>query len=151
MWFCTEFPSYWITCLTVCDCLAFPGKITLRDLKRCKLSHIFFDTFFNIEKYLEHEQKDPFSVIRVRDANPRCHFPGSAQVAHLTPSFVSFRSWRQTVKRCPTGRNTPLKNTTFWWLRRLPTKNVMMCKSLSVVRCSNNLYPANADRKVPLL
>ncbi|XP_056902841.1 serine/threonine-protein phosphatase 2A regulatory subunit B'' subunit beta isoform X1 [Takifugu flavidus] len=42
----------------------FEGKITLRDLKRCKLSHIFFDTFFNIEKYLEHEQKDPFSVIR---------------------------------------------------------------------------------------
>ncbi|XP_028846283.1 serine/threonine-protein phosphatase 2A regulatory subunit B'' subunit beta isoform X8 [Denticeps clupeoides] len=41
-----------------------PGKITLRDLKRCKLSHIFFDTFFNIEKYLEHEQKDPFSVLR---------------------------------------------------------------------------------------
>uniref|UniRef100_A0A3P8UXU0 Protein phosphatase 2 regulatory subunit B''beta n=1 Tax=Cynoglossus semilaevis TaxID=244447 RepID=A0A3P8UXU0_CYNSE len=40
------------------------GKITLRDLKRCKLSHIFFDTFFNIEKYLDHEQKDPFSVVR---------------------------------------------------------------------------------------
>uniref|UniRef100_A0A7N8XMF3 Protein phosphatase 2, regulatory subunit B'', beta n=1 Tax=Mastacembelus armatus TaxID=205130 RepID=A0A7N8XMF3_9TELE len=40
------------------------GKITLRDLKRCKLSHIFFDTFFNIEKYLDHEQKDPFAVIR---------------------------------------------------------------------------------------
>ncbi|XP_069010406.1 serine/threonine-protein phosphatase 2A regulatory subunit B'' subunit beta isoform X1 [Embiotoca jacksoni] len=40
------------------------GKVTLRDLKRCKLSHIFFDTFFNIEKYLDHEQKDPFSVIR---------------------------------------------------------------------------------------
>lgn len=30
------------------------------------MSHIFFDTFFNIEKYLDHEQKDPFSVIRVR-------------------------------------------------------------------------------------
>ncbi|KAM6986744.1 serine/threonine-protein phosphatase 2A regulatory subunit B'' subunit beta isoform 2-T2 [Aplochiton taeniatus] len=40
------------------------GKITLRDLKRCKLSHVFFDTFFNIEKYLDHEQKDPFSVER---------------------------------------------------------------------------------------
>uniref|UniRef100_A0A8C7XJV3 Protein phosphatase 2 regulatory subunit B''beta n=1 Tax=Oryzias sinensis TaxID=183150 RepID=A0A8C7XJV3_9TELE len=40
------------------------GKITLRDLKRCKLSHIFFDTFFDIEKYLDHEQRDPFSVIR---------------------------------------------------------------------------------------
>lgn len=46
------------------------GKITLRDLKKCKLSHIFFDTFFNIEKYLEHEQKDPFSLIRVR-LNPQ--------------------------------------------------------------------------------
>lgn len=45
------------------------GKITLRDLKRCKLSHIFFDTFFNIEKYLEHEQKDPFSVIRELEAD----------------------------------------------------------------------------------
>ncbi|CAB1328311.1 unnamed protein product [Coregonus sp. 'balchen'] len=41
-----------------------PGKITLRDLKRCKLSHLFYDTFFNIEKYLDHEQKYPFSVIR---------------------------------------------------------------------------------------
>ncbi|MEQ2191914.1 hypothetical protein XENOCAPTIV_004332 [Xenoophorus captivus] len=41
-------------------------KITLRDLKKCKLAHIFFDTFFNIEKYLDHEQRDPFSVIRVR-------------------------------------------------------------------------------------
>ncbi|KAM4731746.1 serine/threonine-protein phosphatase 2A regulatory subunit B'' subunit beta isoform 3-T3 [Anableps anableps] len=40
------------------------GKITLRDLKKCKLAHIFFDTFFNIEKYLNHEQRDPFSVIR---------------------------------------------------------------------------------------
>ncbi|XP_061735713.1 serine/threonine-protein phosphatase 2A regulatory subunit B'' subunit beta isoform X2 [Nerophis ophidion] len=40
------------------------GQITLRDLKKCKLSHIFFDTFFNIEKYLDHEQRDPFSVIK---------------------------------------------------------------------------------------
>uniref|UniRef100_A0A668AMT9 Protein phosphatase 2, regulatory subunit B'', beta n=1 Tax=Myripristis murdjan TaxID=586833 RepID=A0A668AMT9_9TELE len=44
------------------------GKITLRDLKRCKMSHIFFDTFFNIEKYLDHEQKDPFSVLRETEA-----------------------------------------------------------------------------------
>ncbi|XP_066542128.1 serine/threonine-protein phosphatase 2A regulatory subunit B'' subunit beta isoform X2 [Hoplias malabaricus] len=40
------------------------GKITLRDLKRCKLAHIFFDTFFNIEKYLDHEQRDPFMVAK---------------------------------------------------------------------------------------
>lgn len=51
--------------LNVCPAHPPPGRITLRDLKRCKLSHIFFDTFFNIEKYLDHEQKDPFSVIRV--------------------------------------------------------------------------------------
>lgn len=57
---------------TIYNYLPFPGKINLRDLKRCKLSHIFFDTFFNIEKYLEHEQKDPFSVIRVSGVN-RCH------------------------------------------------------------------------------
>lgn len=52
--------------LSKVNILPCPGKITLRDLKKCKLSHIFFDTFFNIEKYLEHEQKDPFSLIRVR-------------------------------------------------------------------------------------
>ncbi|KAI5613409.1 serine/threonine-protein phosphatase 2A regulatory subunit B'' subunit alpha isoform X2, partial [Silurus asotus] len=37
-------------------------KITLRDLKRCRMAHIFFDTFFNLDKYLDHEQRDPFSV-----------------------------------------------------------------------------------------
>ncbi|TSL16057.1 Serine/threonine-protein phosphatase 2A regulatory subunit B'' subunit beta [Bagarius yarrelli] len=41
-----------------------PGKITLRDLKKCKLAHIFFDTFFNIEKYLDHEQRDPFMMAK---------------------------------------------------------------------------------------
>uniref|UniRef100_A0A8C3TWP1 EF-hand domain-containing protein n=1 Tax=Catharus ustulatus TaxID=91951 RepID=A0A8C3TWP1_CATUS len=43
------------------------GKITLHDLKRCKLTNVFFDTFFNIEKYLDHEQKDQFSMLRVSD------------------------------------------------------------------------------------
>ncbi|KAJ7395465.1 protein phosphatase 2 regulatory subunit B''beta [Pitangus sulphuratus] len=40
------------------------GKITLHDLKRCKLTNVFFDTFFNIEKYLDHEQRDQFSMLR---------------------------------------------------------------------------------------
>uniref|UniRef100_A0A2D4HCF6 EF-hand domain-containing protein n=1 Tax=Micrurus lemniscatus lemniscatus TaxID=129467 RepID=A0A2D4HCF6_MICLE len=40
------------------------GKITLHDLKRCGMANVFFDTFFNIEKYLDHEQKDQFSVLR---------------------------------------------------------------------------------------
>lgn len=43
----------------------FTGKITLHDLKQCKLTNVFFDTFFNIEKYLDHEQKDQFSMLRV--------------------------------------------------------------------------------------
>nr|XP_021143325.1 serine/threonine-protein phosphatase 2A regulatory subunit B'' subunit beta isoform X3 [Columba livia] len=42
----------------------YEGKITLHDLKRCKLTDVFFDTFFNIEKYLDHEQKDQFSMLR---------------------------------------------------------------------------------------
>lgn len=42
-----------------------PGKITLGDLKRCRMAHIFFDTFFNLEKYLDHEQRDPFAVQKV--------------------------------------------------------------------------------------
>lgn len=36
-------------------------SITLSDLKRCKMTSIFFDTFFNLEKYMEHEQRDPFA------------------------------------------------------------------------------------------
>ncbi|MEE6470566.1 hypothetical protein FKM82_009002 [Ascaphus truei] len=41
------------------------GKITLHDLKKCKQANLFFDTFLNLEKYLDHEQKDPFSILRV--------------------------------------------------------------------------------------
>ncbi|XP_040322564.1 serine/threonine-protein phosphatase 2A regulatory subunit B'' subunit beta-like [Herpailurus yagouaroundi] len=40
------------------------GKITLHDLKNCKLANVFFDTFFNIEKYLDHEQKEQVSLLR---------------------------------------------------------------------------------------
>ncbi|XP_072935713.1 uncharacterized protein [Epargyreus clarus] len=47
---------------------AVDGKITLSDLKRCKLTPIFFDTFFNLEKYLDHEQRDPFATQRDSDS-----------------------------------------------------------------------------------
>ncbi|KAM4724162.1 serine/threonine-protein phosphatase 2A regulatory subunit B'' subunit alpha isoform 1-T1 [Anableps anableps] len=46
-----------------------PGKITLSDLKRCRMAHIFFDTFFNLEKYLDHEQRDPFAVQKDIDSD----------------------------------------------------------------------------------
>lgn len=44
-----------------------PGKISLSDLKHCKMTSIFFDTFFNLEKYLDHEQRDPFASQRDHD------------------------------------------------------------------------------------
>lgn len=31
------------------------------------MTPIFFDTFFNLEKYLEHEQRDPFATQRDLD------------------------------------------------------------------------------------
>lgn len=62
------FSLYFLSCLDVAyrhwSALS-PGKITLGDLKRCRMAHIFFDTFFNLEKYLDHEQRDPFAVQKV--------------------------------------------------------------------------------------
>lgn len=29
------------------------------------MANVFFDTFFNIEKYLDYEQKDQFSMFKV--------------------------------------------------------------------------------------
>jgi hypothetical protein len=52
------------------------GKISLRDLKRCKLTPLFFDTFFNLEKYLDHEQRDPFAT------QPRESAPDGTEVYH---------------------------------------------------------------------
>lgn len=40
--------------------------ITLRDLKKCRLQHIFFDTFLNAEKYL-----DRYRIIFTRISSKR--------------------------------------------------------------------------------
>ena len=47
---------------------AVAGKISLSDMKRCQMAPIFFDTFFNLEKYLDHEQRDPFASQRDPDS-----------------------------------------------------------------------------------
>ncbi|KAK3733912.1 hypothetical protein QZH41_000982 [Actinostola sp. cb2023] len=39
-------------------------KITLSDLRRCKMAHIFYNTFFNLDKYIEFEQRDPFATAK---------------------------------------------------------------------------------------
>ena len=43
------------------------NMISLGDLKKCRMCPIFFDTFFNLEKYLDHEQRDPFASQRDLD------------------------------------------------------------------------------------
>ncbi|XP_069865385.1 serine/threonine-protein phosphatase 2A regulatory subunit B'' subunit beta-like [Dipodomys merriami] len=47
-----------------------PGRITLRDLKRCQLAPVFFDTFFNLEKYLDREQREQAWLLRESAAEP---------------------------------------------------------------------------------
>uniref|UniRef100_A0AC11ELY8 Uncharacterized protein n=1 Tax=Ovis aries TaxID=9940 RepID=A0AC11ELY8_SHEEP len=70
---CRRLDSMAIEALPFEDCLCqmldlvkpqTEGRITLQDLKRCKLANVFFDTFFNIEKYLDHEQKEQASLLR---------------------------------------------------------------------------------------
>ncbi|MCL4139495.1 UNVERIFIED_CONTAM: hypothetical protein GTU68_059180, partial [Idotea baltica] len=45
-------------------------RISLSDLKRCRLTPVFFDTFFNFDKYLDHEQRDPFASHRMDEEGP---------------------------------------------------------------------------------
>lgn len=73
---CRRLDSMAIEALPFQDCLCqmldlvkprSEGRITLQDLKRCKLAGVFFDTFFNIEKYLDHEQKEQIALLRDGD------------------------------------------------------------------------------------
>ena len=43
------------------------NMVSLSDLRTCPMAPIFFDTFFNLEKYLDHEQRDPFASQRDLD------------------------------------------------------------------------------------
>ena len=38
------------------------GRITLRDLKRCKLAGNFFNVLFNLNKFIAFETRDPFTI-----------------------------------------------------------------------------------------
>lgn len=108
------------------------GKITLRDLKRCKLAHIFFDTFFNIEKYLDHEQRDPFMVAKVTQ---------SLHISSLWPNRYSSNSRNNYYKHTPsrmlrvwdrrfqTGKDMLQRSMIFWWPRKPPTSSTMMGKA----------------------
>ena len=54
------------------------GRITLRDLKRCKLAGNFFNVLFNLNKFIAFETRDPFTI---RQARP----PPRSLLADLPP------------------------------------------------------------------
>ena len=58
--------------------------ITLQDLKHCKMTPVFFDTFFNLEKYLDHEQRDPFATQRETDEDGNEVTPIYLLLVHVT-------------------------------------------------------------------
>lgn len=80
--------------------------ITLTDLKRCKMTPIFFDTFFNLEKYMEHEQRDPFAQKESED------------VSETGGKIINSCKICANIFSCRTGIVMPPKNTNCWWLRR---------------------------------
>ena len=80
-------------CLT--SALASAGRVTLCDLKRCRMAHIFFDTFFNLEKYLDHEQRDPFAVQKV-------------MLPHTTPYDAMFKHTRHDATECTANVGTQI-------------------------------------------
>lgn len=86
-----------------------PGKISLNDLKRCQMTPIFFDTFFNLEKYLDHEQRDPFASQRDPDAENGEETPKVLiNPSKLAPSKIDHV---QFLNSYPTGTGTQRKST----------------------------------------
>lgn len=106
-------------------------KITLRDLKRCKLAHIFFDTFFNIEKYLDHEQRDPFMVAKVVTSVHIFFMFGQSIIFFCALTIINTpsRMLRAWDRRFLTGSDMLQRSTIFWWLRKPPTSSTMMGKT----------------------
>ena len=43
------------------------GRITMRDLRRCKLSGNFFNVLFNLNKFIAFETRDPFMIRQERE------------------------------------------------------------------------------------
>ena len=37
-----------------------PNKISLADLKACKMTSLFFNIFFNVNKYMNEDESDPY-------------------------------------------------------------------------------------------
>lgn len=91
---------------------ASSNRITLQDLKRCKMTPVFFDTFFNLEKYLDHEQRDPFATQREVDED------GNEVGYRLIYDFMSLTLSNLTLLSFLTGTDSQLTSTSSLWPRK---------------------------------
>lgn len=86
--------------------------ITLTDLKRCKMTAIFFDTFFNLEKYMEHEQRDPFAQKESEEVSS--DLGASLNRYLITGNFLH----AHFLCSSQIGIVMPPKSMSCWWRRR---------------------------------
>eukprot|EP00051_Salpingoeca_urceolata_P019223 m.278169 g.278169 ORF g.278169 m.278169 type:complete len:280 (+) comp19379_c0_seq1:1172-2011(+) len=71
-----RFQELAVECMPFNDCLCqvldmvsprVKTFITLQDLRRCGHASIFFNTFLNVNKFLDFEDRDPFMVLKERE------------------------------------------------------------------------------------
>ena len=72
------------------------------------MTPVFFDTFFNLEKYLDHEQRDPFATQRETDEDG--NEVGRLAIVLENHTILNFR--------CLTGIDLLLKNMSFLLLKK---------------------------------
>ena len=96
------------------------NMVSLSDLRNCPMTPIFFDTFFNLEKYLDHEQRDPFASQRDMDEDGNevhnkwttvSH--NSANKRYTTFSLIIRDNINLRFYRCPIGIDLPLRNMNY--------------------------------------
>ena len=98
------------------------NMVSLSDLRNCPMTPIFFDTFFNLEKYLDHEQRDPFASQRDMDEDGNeVHYKwiivsnNSANNLKRYTGFPLFIRNHINLRfyRCLIGTDLPLRNMNY--------------------------------------
>jgi hypothetical protein len=77
------------------------------------MTPIFFDTFFNLEKYMEHEQRDPFAAQKDSE-EVRATFPGLNNSNAISQLLIFYSSLIGTDMRH--------KSMSFWSQRKVTTE-----------------------------
>ena len=96
------------------------NMVSLSDLRNCPMTPIFFDTFFNLEKYLDHEQRDPFASQRDMDEDGNGVRYKWIIVSHNSANkrytgfrlFIRYHIYLQFY-RCLIGTDLPLRNMNY--------------------------------------